>query len=125
MQVVPLQLARLAKRLDPARPRYAMHLAALLEENGDRANAEILRGQIRTNWQEYERLQMPAAPDTDDALQAAPTPLATPLLFLPIPTPLDSLAAPTTEDSLVGWTADGESLPTQDGEPSAIPDSLP
>ena len=69
MQLVPLQMARLAKRLDPARPRYAVHLASLLDDNGHVADAEILRGRLRAYWQEYERLHTPETPAVADSLQ--------------------------------------------------------
>jgi hypothetical protein len=114
MQLVPLQLARLAKRLDPARPRYTLHLASLLQQNGDMASAEILRGQMRSYWREYERLQedtasqaeeesrlpsaalgAPASP-TPSVPDLLPSPMAPPLLLQSVP--VDSIAAPA--DSL-------------------------
>lgn len=75
MQLVPLQLARLAVRLDPARPRYALHLASLLQDGGNVIGAEILRAQTRSYWQEYERLvgpQQASSPGSTDAVSALP-----------------------------------------------------
>ena len=119
MQIVPLQLARLAKRLDPARPRYALHLASLLDENGDVADAEILRGQTLAYWQEYERLRKSETPVLGESLLAVPAPLDSASTFV------DSLAALSPSDSLPLRAVPADSVPAKPADTTAAPTSAP
>ena len=76
MQYVPLALARLAQHLDPSRPAYALHVAALLDARGNGDAAALVRAELNANWQEYTRLaaataEAPAVPlDENGALPA-------------------------------------------------------
>jgi len=113
MQLVPLQLARLAVRLDPARPRYAMHLASLLQNDGKMVDAEILREQTRSYWQEYEHLverQNPDAPGSTDAVPIAPDSVIAPLDSLGTPGLVQPESVTPTDSSMS--RADSTATPT-------------
>ncbi len=84
MRRIPLCLAQLARHLDPARPAYALHAAALFEANGDLPAASHVRSQVRANWQEAAGFFARVAPaDSVHAPTAADTLRAT----TPIPAP--------------------------------------
>ena len=81
---IPLCLAQLARTLDPARPAYALHAAALFEANGDVPSASHVRSQVRANWQEAAGFFAGVAPaDSVHAPASADTLRAT----MPIPAP--------------------------------------
>lgn len=70
MRRVPLLLVQLARRLDPARPAYAVHVASLMETCGDVAGARGVHAELQARWQEYQRVF--AAQVEGDSTSAAP-----------------------------------------------------
>ncbi len=103
MRRVPLQLVRVSRRLDPARPAYAVHAATLMEASGQPEQAAQVRTELRRRWDEYVRIFAPPTPGlADSALSAAGV--------------ADSLA-PAAPDSL------GAAAPS-DSRKSGVTDSL-
>lgn len=68
MQLLPLQLMRVSRRLDPARPAYALHAATLLEASGRPEEAAQVRDELRAGWEEYERILAPPPAALADSL---------------------------------------------------------
>ena len=97
MRRIPLCLAQLARTLDPARPAYALHAAALFEANGDVPSASRVRSQVRANWQEAAIFFARVAPD-----DSVHTPMSADTLraTTPIPAPkAEDTRPPTTPGS--------------------------
>ncbi len=103
MRRIPLSLAQLARHLDPARPAYALHVAALFEANGDAQAATHVRAQVRACWQESVGFLARVAPV--DSLRP--------------PTVADTLRAATSMDSLPASKAEDTRLLSTQEPPAA------
>jgi hypothetical protein len=102
--IAPLQATRLAMKLDPARPSYALHAAQLCETLGRHGEAERLRNELRARWKEYTALLHKDASD--------------PEVLLPLPPPIEP-GMPATGSAGPGVSGSGASRSPRSGAAAA------